>query len=85
LRLPAIDTEGAGWLAVGDAAASYDPIVARGITKALADGAADAQVRGRGSGMHQYPICPRAMSLPELHIYVIKQRLPPSSLRHSQI
>ena len=30
--------EGAGWLAVGDAAASYDPIVARGITKALEDG-----------------------------------------------
>jgi len=30
--------EGAGWLAVGDAASSYDPIVARGITKALEDG-----------------------------------------------
>jgi hypothetical protein len=35
LRLPAIDAEGAERLAVGDAAASYDPIVARGITKAL--------------------------------------------------
>ena len=32
--------EGADWLAVGDAAASYDPIVARGITKALEDGVA---------------------------------------------
>jgi flavin-dependent dehydrogenase len=32
--------EGEGWLAVGDAAASYDPIVARGITKALEDGVA---------------------------------------------
>jgi flavin-dependent dehydrogenase len=30
--------EGEGWLAVGDAAASYDPVVARGITKALEDG-----------------------------------------------
>ncbi|MEK6288080.1 MAG: hypothetical protein AABO57_20360 [Acidobacteriota bacterium] len=38
MRLPAIDAEGAGRLAVGDAAASYDPIVARGITKALEDG-----------------------------------------------
>lgn len=32
--------EGEAWLAVGDAAASYDPIVARGITKALEDGVA---------------------------------------------
>jgi flavin-dependent dehydrogenase len=32
--------EGTGWLAVGDAAASYDPIVSRGITKALEDGVA---------------------------------------------
>ena len=32
--------EGEGWLAVGDAAASYDPLVARGITKALEDGVA---------------------------------------------
>jgi len=32
--------EGKGWLAVGDAAASYDPIVSRGITKALEDGIA---------------------------------------------
>lgn len=29
---------GPGWLAVGDAAASWDPICARGITKALGDG-----------------------------------------------
>jgi len=32
--------EGEDWFAVGDAAASYDPIVARGITKALEDGIA---------------------------------------------
>ena len=32
--------EGEGWIAVGDAAASYDPIVSRGITKALEDGIA---------------------------------------------
>jgi flavin-dependent dehydrogenase len=32
--------EGDGWLAVGDAAASYDPIVSQGITKALEDGLA---------------------------------------------
>lgn len=32
--------EGEGWLAAGDAAVSYDPIVARGITKALEEGIA---------------------------------------------
>jgi flavin-dependent dehydrogenase len=32
--------EGRRWLAVGDAAASYDPIAAQGIYKALADGVA---------------------------------------------
>ncbi|HEY0481120.1 MAG TPA: FAD-dependent monooxygenase [Kofleriaceae bacterium] len=31
-------TEGRGWLATGDAAASYDPIVAQGLYKALSDG-----------------------------------------------
>ena len=30
--------EGAGWLAVGDAASSYDPIAAQGLYKALDDG-----------------------------------------------
>ena len=29
---------GAGWLAVGDAAATFDPLCSHGITKALADG-----------------------------------------------
>ncbi len=39
---------GPGWLACGDAAASYDPIVARGMTKALEDGiAAAAHISGR--------------------------------------
>lgn len=32
--------EGKEWIAVGDAAASFDPLVARGITKALEDGIA---------------------------------------------
>jgi flavin-dependent dehydrogenase len=41
--------EGEGWLAAGDAAASYDPIVARGITKALEDGIA----AGRRFGEHR--------------------------------
>ncbi|PWC39416.1 FAD-dependent monooxygenase [Azospirillum sp. TSO35-2] len=34
---------GPGWLAVGDAASSYDPITAQGIIKALTDGAAAGQ------------------------------------------
>lgn len=32
-------TEGDGWIAVGDAAASYDPIAGQGLYKALRDGA----------------------------------------------
>jgi flavin-dependent dehydrogenase len=34
---------GEGWLAVGDAASSYDPIAAQGVIKALADGEAAAE------------------------------------------
>lgn len=34
------DAEGERWLAVGDAAASYDPVAAQGVYKALADGVA---------------------------------------------
>jgi 2-polyprenyl-6-methoxyphenol hydroxylase-like FAD-dependent oxidoreductase len=34
---------GEGWLAVGDAASSYDPIAAQGVLKALADGEAAAE------------------------------------------
>lgn len=42
---------GAGWLAVGDAAAAYDPICARGIHKALEDGlGAAAAVQGALAG-----------------------------------
>lgn len=32
--------EGNGWMAIGDAASSYDPVMAQGIYKALADGVA---------------------------------------------
>jgi len=35
---------GPRWLAIGDAAAGYDPIAAQGITKAMADGVAAAAV-----------------------------------------
>jgi flavin-dependent dehydrogenase len=43
---------GERWLAVGDAAACYDPLSGQGIHKALADGieAAEAVARGLGSG-----------------------------------
>jgi flavin-dependent dehydrogenase len=45
---------GDGWLAVGDAAASYDPISSQGIYKALADGlqAAEAIVCGTPASDH---------------------------------
>jgi flavin-dependent dehydrogenase len=47
--------EGEGWLAVGDAAASYDPIVARGITKALEDSvAAGRRIAERSDGTDSY-------------------------------
>jgi flavin-dependent dehydrogenase len=47
--------EGEGWLAVGDAAASYDPIVARGITKALEDGvAAGRRITERSNSTDAY-------------------------------
>lgn len=47
--------EGERWLAAGDAAASYDPIVARGITKALEDGiAAGRRIAERSFGAGAY-------------------------------
>jgi flavin-dependent dehydrogenase len=47
--------EGEGWLAVGDAAASYDPIVSRGITKALEDGVdAGRRIAERGDNSDYY-------------------------------
>jgi flavin-dependent dehydrogenase len=46
---------GPGWLAVGDAAASYDPICARGIHKALTDGLrAASALCGEGDGLAGY-------------------------------
>lgn len=47
--------EGEYWLAVGDAAASYDPIVAWGITKALDDGiAAGCRIAARSNSPGVY-------------------------------
>lgn len=40
---------GDGWLAAGDAAATYDPIVARGITKGLEDGIAAGRCIAKGN------------------------------------
>ena len=50
---------GDGWLAVGDAAAAYDPISSQGIHKALSDGLRAAQaisafLRGSDTGLHEY-------------------------------
>lgn len=50
---------GNGWLAVGDAAASYDPISSQGIYKALSDGLQMANVIGANLGentdrLHEY-------------------------------
>ncbi len=45
---------GPAWLACGDAAASYDPIVARGLTKALEDGIAAAALIANQLSAEQY-------------------------------
>lgn len=42
---------GPGWLAVGDAAATYDPLSAQGIYKALANGLAAAEAIWRGASL----------------------------------
>lgn len=42
--------DGPGWLAVGDAAASYDPVAAQGVYKALVDGVAAGRDVARGCG-----------------------------------
>jgi flavin-dependent dehydrogenase len=52
---------GAGWLAVGDAAAAYDPISSQGIHKALADGARAAtaiaaSLHGSAAGLGDYQV-----------------------------
>lgn len=52
-------TAGAGWLAVGDAAAAYDPISSQGIYKALADGRSAAKavaafLRGSAAELGDY-------------------------------
>jgi flavin-dependent dehydrogenase len=50
---------GAGWVAVGDSASSYDPLSGRGVFKALRHGQAaaqaiDAQLRGDPEGINGY-------------------------------
>jgi flavin-dependent dehydrogenase len=50
---------GAGWLGVGDAASSYDPISSQGIYKAIADGLAAAPaivawLQGEPTGLRDY-------------------------------
>jgi flavin-dependent dehydrogenase len=71
--------EGAGSLAVGDAAASYDPIVARGITKALEDGVAAGRriaERSESTGSYSERIAARFRIYAETrtHLYEIERR-----------
>jgi flavin-dependent dehydrogenase len=72
-------TEGEDWLAVGDAAASYDPIVAWGITKALDDGiAAGRRIAERSdkSGVYAERIAARFRTYVETRarLYEIERR-----------
>jgi 2-polyprenyl-6-methoxyphenol hydroxylase-like FAD-dependent oxidoreductase len=47
--------EGDGWIAVGDAAAAYDPIASQGIHKALADAADASRTIAAAGGRAQPP------------------------------
>lgn len=71
--------EGADSLAVGDAAASYDPIVARGITKALEDGVAAGRRIAEGSdstGSYRERIATRFRTYAKTraHLYELERR-----------
>jgi flavin-dependent dehydrogenase len=71
--------EGPGWIAAGDAAASYDPIVARGITKALEDGIAAGRLfaeHGHGAGAYGERIAAgfRAYAETRARLYAIERR-----------
>ncbi|MEK6409001.1 MAG: hypothetical protein AABN34_18925 [Acidobacteriota bacterium] len=71
--------KGAGRLAVGDAAASYDPIVARGITKALEDRVAAGRhiaERSDSTGSYSERIAARFRIYAETraHLYESEQR-----------
>ncbi len=71
--------EGAGSLAVGDAVASYDPIVAQGITKALEDGVAAGHriaERSDSTGSYSERIAARFRIYAETraHLYEIERR-----------
>jgi len=45
---------GAGWLAIGDAASAYDPIMSQGIHKALANGVLAAETISTSSGGQRF-------------------------------
>ncbi|MGA9772232.1 MAG: FAD-dependent monooxygenase [Blastocatellia bacterium] len=71
--------EGQYWLAVGDAAASYDPLVARGITKAIDDGiSAGRRIAQRSNSADLYADRIRAgfrtYAETRAHLYEIEDR-----------
>ena len=71
--------EGEDWLAVGDAAASYDPIVARGITKALDDAVAAGCLiakRNNNAGIYgeRVSACFRDYAETRARLYEIERR-----------
>ena len=76
---------GAGWLAVGDAAAAYDPICARGIHKALEDGlraasAVRAALAGDPDAVADFArhtiLAFRAYLAQRAHLYALESRWP---------
>ncbi|HEX6902505.1 MAG TPA: FAD-dependent monooxygenase [Thermoanaerobaculia bacterium] len=79
-------TEGDRWLAVGDAAASYDPIAAQGVYKALTDGVAAgrllaARIGGGPAGPGYGERIVRRFqeySANRSHLYALERRWPES-------
>jgi flavin-dependent dehydrogenase len=70
-----VETAGEGWIAVGDAAASYDPLAAQGIMRALMSGLRAAEAiasafAGSGQGLARY----REMQSRAFAAYLVQRR-----------
>ncbi|MEN3310545.1 MAG: hypothetical protein V7603_6747 [Micromonosporaceae bacterium] len=66
---------GPGWLAVGDAAATYDPLMAQGIHKALADG---IRAAGAIAGGDPYATTVDEYLANREYVYALEKRWPES-------
>lgn len=70
--------EGDGWMAIGDAAASFDPIAAQGVYKALQDGLAAGRAVAGSQDEHTPAVEARVRDYrrARAHLYGLEQRWP---------